>query len=66
MARHGRTPATEVPSPCVRTCCLDDDDICIGCGRSLEEIVGWNEADPAERRSIVERSRLRQAVRNAK
>ncbi|WP_260293820.1 DUF1289 domain-containing protein [Sedimenticola hydrogenitrophicus] len=28
-------------SPCVRMCTLDDDDICLGCGRSLEEIKGW-------------------------
>nr|WP_254619459.1 DUF1289 domain-containing protein [Vibrio metschnikovii] len=25
-------------SPCVRHCCLDDKDICIGCGRTLDEI----------------------------
>ncbi len=24
-------------SPCVRNCCLDDDLICLGCFRSLEE-----------------------------
>jgi uncharacterized protein len=56
----------DVPSPCIRTCCLDDDEICIGCGRSLAEIVGWNEAEPHERRRICERARLRTAVRRAK
>jgi predicted Fe-S protein YdhL (DUF1289 family) len=56
----------DVASPCVRTCCLDDDDVCIGCGRSLPEIIAWNEADPSERRSIVERGRQRLARRLAK
>ncbi|MCW8906151.1 MAG: DUF1289 domain-containing protein [Sedimenticola sp.] len=31
-----------IRSPCVRICTLDDKDICIGCGRSLEEIKRWN------------------------
>ncbi|MGH8283511.1 MAG: DUF1289 domain-containing protein, partial [Gammaproteobacteria bacterium] len=30
-------------SPCVRICCLDDDNICIGCGSSLDEIRRWSE-----------------------
>jgi hypothetical protein len=47
----------------VRTCCLDDDDVCIGCGRALAEIVAWGTADDAERRAILERSRARSARR---
>lgn len=46
-------------SPCVRNCCLDDADICIGCGRSLDEIRQWSQVDEGERQSILERSRER-------
>ena len=60
------TEIDDVPSPCIRTCCLDDDEICIGCGRSLAEIVDWNEAEPVEKRRICERARLRAAVRRTK
>jgi predicted Fe-S protein YdhL (DUF1289 family) len=28
-------------SPCVRNCCLNQQDICLGCYRSLEEITQW-------------------------
>jgi predicted Fe-S protein YdhL (DUF1289 family) len=56
------TPS-EIASPCVRTCCLDDDDVCIGCGRALAEIVAWGTAGDAERRAILERSRARVARR---
>ncbi|WP_084314879.1 DUF1289 domain-containing protein [Pseudomonas jinjuensis] len=42
-----------VPSPCRRRCCLDDADICLGCGRSLAEILEWNTADGARRRQIL-------------
>ena len=30
-----------VESPCIRNCCLDNDDICMGCFRSLTEITQW-------------------------
>jgi predicted Fe-S protein YdhL (DUF1289 family) len=42
----------DVQSPCVRNCCLNDDDICLGCFRSLEEITMWGAANNQER-SIV-------------
>ena len=29
-------------SPCVNICKLDKDTICIGCGRSIEEIISNN------------------------
>ncbi|MCW8848191.1 MAG: DUF1289 domain-containing protein [Sedimenticola sp.] len=38
-----------IASPCVRMCTLDDDDICIGCGRSLEEIKQWTSYSPRVR-----------------
>lgn len=34
-----------VESPCVRNCCLDDSDICVGCYRSLVEITRWSLVD---------------------
>ncbi|HUO67445.1 MAG TPA: DUF1289 domain-containing protein [Gammaproteobacteria bacterium] len=56
-------PTSEVASPCVRRCCLDDDDVCIGCGRALHEIVAWGTADDTTRREILERSSERIAQR---
>ncbi|MFC1774523.1 DUF1289 domain-containing protein [Pseudomonadota bacterium] len=49
-----------VPSPCVRNCCLDDNDICLGCFRSLEEITSWGQSDDTQRHAIVRRARRRQ------
>ena len=46
-------------SPCVRNCCLDENDICLGCGRALEEITGWNAASETEKQNIRERSQQR-------
>ncbi len=48
-----------VESPCVRNCCLDDNDICMGCGRHLDEITGWQAASENERRLILQRAQGR-------
>ena len=40
-------------SPCIRMCCLDNNDICLGCFRSLEEILDWSKADKATRQQIL-------------
>ena len=53
------TQAATVESPCVRNCCLDQDDICMGCHRTLTEICGWHAASNDEKREILARCRLR-------
>lgn len=60
------TPATPdiLASPCVRNCCLGDDNVCLGCGRLLEEILSWGDASDEEKREILDRSRLRVAQRH--
>ncbi len=52
-----RPPSTD--SPCVRNCCLDNDDICLGCGRSLEEIKGWGAYTDEERNQVLKLARKR-------
>ena len=43
-----------VRSPCVSICALDDDDICLGCQRTVSEITGWSRMDNTERRAVLE------------
>ena len=56
-----------VESPCVRKCTLDDDDICVGCFRSIDEICAWGSAGNDERRLILEQvaRRRQQKARRA-
>jgi hypothetical protein len=51
-------------SPCVQICALDAADICLGCGRSRDEITRWMRASAAERRAIREAARERLALRH--
>lgn len=55
----------KVQSPCVRNCCLDDDEVCLGCARTLAEIVAWNEATEAQRQDILARVRQCREAREA-
>lgn len=48
-----------VESPCIRHCTLNEDDICVGCYRSLDEIVAWGTSTAAEKSAILDVSRLR-------
>ena len=47
----------------MRQCCLDDADTCLGCGRTLQEILAWHEADAEGRAAILARAAARLAAR---
>jgi predicted Fe-S protein YdhL (DUF1289 family) len=42
-----------VASPCIDDCRLDARDVCVGCRRSLEEIVAWGRLSDPEKRRIL-------------
>ena len=57
-------PTDPLASPCVRNCCLDEANVCMGCGRSLEEIIAWSSASDDEKSATLARSRARLAARD--
>lgn len=43
-----------VDSPCIQFCQLNDaGSLCIGCGRTTDEIGSWMSLSPEERRQIM-------------
>jgi len=52
-------PSPRVDSPCVNVCTLDARKVCIGCGRSIEEIAVWSRLGDEERRAVCERAQAR-------
>ena len=42
-----------VPSPCVDICRLDAQGLCVGCRRTIDEIMEWPRATEARRRAIL-------------
>ena len=52
---------TPVKSPCVRKCTLDDDDVCVGCFRNIEEICAWGGASNEQRQQILNQAATRRS-----
>jgi uncharacterized protein len=46
-------------SPCIRQCCLNEQNICVGCFRALDEITGWQAAGVVQREAILARCERR-------
>jgi predicted Fe-S protein YdhL (DUF1289 family) len=62
--KHLDEPTDIAEFPCVRNCCLNDQDICLGCFRSLDEIKFWNKAVNKERIAILENAKHRREAYN--
>ena len=45
--------APRVKSPCIEVCSLNDQDVCIGCNRTANEIIEWFSANDARKREIL-------------
>ncbi|RKZ83211.1 MAG: DUF1289 domain-containing protein [Gammaproteobacteria bacterium] len=58
---------SEISSPCVRNCCLDTNNICLGCFRSIEEIMKWSnvETNSQQKQQILCNSEARKATHHA-
>jgi predicted Fe-S protein YdhL (DUF1289 family) len=53
-----------IETPCVKICKLDAGSaLCVGCGRTIEEIAGWAAMSPAERRRVMSELPARLAAR---
>ena len=50
-----------IPSPCVDICSLNDDDICIGCFRSGDEISSWGKMSNEEKIQTLNKVRERRS-----
>lgn len=55
-----------VGSPCVSICALDENDICIGCQRTGDEILYWTRMNNEERRAVLSQLDQRAAEQGLK
>jgi len=49
----------KLTSPCRNICRITDNAICIGCGRSLQEIASWKNLNDVEKQQIIAESLVR-------
>jgi predicted Fe-S protein YdhL (DUF1289 family) len=52
-----------VVSPCVKICQLNAQRVCVGCGRTADEIAEWLAASDARRAAIRQAASARLAQR---
>jgi len=60
------TSKEPIPNPCIRHCCLDQDDICLGCYRSVDEILRWSQSSNQQRQEILRACTRRKAERKGR
>ncbi|WP_448661861.1 DUF1289 domain-containing protein [Sphingomonas sp. CJ20] len=54
MASDPPLPAGTIASPCVKRCGIDDaTGWCVGCGRTIDEIVRWGTTTAADRATVM-------------
>lgn len=63
MRLFGKKQQPVIPSPCVDICALDDDDICIGCFRSGDEISQWGAMSNEEKQDTLRKVRERRQAK---
>lgn len=51
-----------VTSPCIKNCCLNEQDVCLGCWRSLDEIKQWRLVDDSMRQHFIENTQQRRKI----
>ena len=53
-------------SPCVRNCCLDEGDVCLGCFRHVDEIMQWREMTEYQKQAVIILTAERRAIHRSK
>lgn len=54
----------EIESPCTKVCTVDArSGLCLGCGRTIDEIGAWTRMSAEERRRIMAELPARRAAR---
>jgi len=65
-AERVRRALSGLASPCISICRIDETDgLCVGCQRTLEEVIIWGDANDALRRDIWQRVYQRRAAYEA-
>lgn len=45
---------SKVESPCI-SICRYDNEVCVGCGRTVDEVVGWYDMTDDEKQAVLNR-----------
>ena len=57
---------SKLKNPCIGHCCLTPNDICLGCFRSLDEILSWSKMSLSEKQTTLKKCKVRKQQQYAK
>ncbi|MFU7560521.1 DUF1289 domain-containing protein [Roseiconus sp. JC912] len=60
--RSLRAEIQPIASPCNGVCKLNTEAVCLGCGRTREEIGRWSSSNSQQKRTIVQNARQRRSA----
>jgi predicted Fe-S protein YdhL (DUF1289 family) len=49
-----------IASPCIRNCCLNEEDVCLGCFRHIDEILAWGKATNEKKIAVLALTKQRE------
>lgn len=44
---------SNIKKPCIRNCCLNENDVCLGCFRTLNDMRIWYKSSDEEKREML-------------
>jgi len=44
---------SNINKPCIKNCCLNEDDVCLGCFRTLDDMGIWHQSSDNEKREML-------------
>ncbi|PHS30491.1 MAG: DUF1289 domain-containing protein [Sulfurovum sp.] len=44
---------SNIKKPCMRNCCLNENDVCLGCFRTLNDMRIWYKSSDEEKREML-------------
>ena len=55
-----------INKPCIRRCCLNEEDVCLGCFRTFDDMLQWNKANSTEKTKMLQMAEQRKNEHNSK
>ncbi len=46
----------DIKKPCIRQCCLDEKDVCMGCYRTLDDMRVWHKSTDIQKLDMLRRA----------
>jgi len=49
----------DIDKPCIKKCCLNEDDVCLGCFRTFDDMVQWHKSNIEEKTKMLKMAKER-------